>query len=89
MNVFNPDNLAAQQYQEHQHKFFALLVYKLAGVNKSIHITEEDMRKFADEKEPLVLITHGHAHSMEFKLMPYKQAVEYERFVNKAQGGLQ
>ncbi len=78
-NVMNPDAAILQQLEGHWQKICALLVWKLA--RQGVTLTHAEIEACTKEGE-LVLLTHGHYDSIEFKLVTPKEAqriVEHER----------
>lgn len=73
----NPDAVILEQMREHWQKLAALLVWKLA--EKGVTLTYKEMAEFPQD---MVLLTHGHKDSIEFKLVTQdvaKTIVEHDR----------
>jgi len=58
------------QLRDHWQSICALIVWKLA--KDGVKITHQDMEQFA--KEDLVLLSHGHYDSFEFKMITKEKA---------------
>lgn len=71
VNVMNPDAAILQQLDGQWQKMCALLVWKLA--RQGVTITDTEIDKCIGEGE-LILLTHGHHDSIEFKLVTPAEA---------------
>ncbi len=69
--IINADSAVLQQLEGQWQKMLTLVVWKLA--NNGIHITSEDMTKFAVDPKN-ILLTHGHYDSFEFKMVTREDA---------------
>ena len=84
MNItINPDSVILQQVDGHWQKLAALIVWKCIG-RGTVTITVEDMQRLDDEFAPgvPVLLTHGHADSIEFRIVDEaaaKRLAEHDR----------
>lgn len=70
-SVLNPDSTMMQQSEGHWMQYLALVLAKLAP--GGVTITAADMKKMASSGEMIVL-THGHVDSIEFKLVTRAEA---------------
>lgn len=69
--VINPDSAILQQMDGHWQKLCALLVWKLA--RQGVTLTHEEIKQCTSEGE-LILLTHGHYDSIEFRLVTPAEA---------------
>lgn len=68
------------QVRDHWQRIAALIVWKVTHGKRSITISAQDMQEF--QKDPRVLLTHGHVDSLEFKLVTAEEAqrmVEHQK----------
>jgi len=66
------DAAILDQTREHWQKLAALILWKLTQGKASVSITPADMDAFVASE--LILLTHGHHDSIEFKLVTPEQA---------------
>ena len=77
----NPEHPMAKIYDEHNKKLMIILLLKL-GL-KSVDLTEADIALLAQgsDTDPWALVTHGHRHSIELKVMRQSEAEALLRLV--------
>ena len=80
-HVMNPESAILQQLDHHWQQIAALLVWKLA--QNGVTLTEKEISQFPTD---LVLFTHGHKDSIDFKLVTREQAEQLAKF-DAAQAG--
>lgn len=81
--IINPDSVILQQVDGHWQKLAALIVWKCVG-RGTVTITAEDIQGCAAAfaPGPPTLLTHGHADSIEFRLVDEaaaKRLAEHDR----------
>lgn len=80
-HVMNPEAAILQQVDGHWQKLAALLVWKLAKTG--VTLTEKEISEFPPD---LVLLTHGHKDSIEFKMVTQDEAQRLAEY-DAAQAG--
>ena len=80
-NILNPDSAILQQLDGQWQKVAALLLWKLAGVEK-VTITCNDMEEMARQFHPgqPCIFTHGHQDSIDFQVLDEKAASRIAEF---------
>lgn len=79
--VLNPDSPMLQQLDGHWQRLAAVLVWKLA--KDGVTLTLDDLAQFPQD---MVLLTHGHKDSIEYKLVT-REAAERIAAHDRAQRG--
>jgi hypothetical protein len=75
VNDLNPGSVMTDQLREHWQKMCALLVWKLARTGTAINQAEIEQFLRESEAGNAVLLTLGHADSIEFKIVTHDEAV--------------
>lgn len=76
VTVLNPDSTVLQQLQGHWQTIASILVWKLAPGENGVRVTAADMQAYADAvaKGEVVLYTHGHKDSIDFRIVTKEAA---------------
>lgn len=82
-DAINPESAVLQQLEGHWRQVAALVLWKCVG-RAAVVITAADMQRLEAEFSPgmPVLLTHGHADSLEFRIVDEATAqrlAEYDR----------
>ena len=70
MAEVNPESMILEQLREHWQRIATLLVIKAGG---HVTIDQADLAKSAALMDTHIMLTHGHADSVEFKIIPKEE----------------